>query len=110
MTVLTRRREPDRPDCWFVCYDDVRLGTIARRAGVPVDVDQWSWDCGFYPRSHAGHRSDGTAATFEVARAEFEQAWREYLPQCTEADFEEYRRERDWTAKKYAMWHCIDTR
>jgi hypothetical protein len=30
---------------------------------------------------------------FEIARAEFEAAWEEYLPKCTEADFEEYRRQ-----------------
>ena len=28
---------------------DVRVGTIGQRAGVPVDVDQWQWSCGFYP-------------------------------------------------------------
>jgi hypothetical protein len=32
----------------------------------------------------------GYAANFEDARASFESAWREYLPQCTEADFAEY--------------------
>jgi hypothetical protein len=42
--------------------------------------------------------------TFEIARAEFERAWLEYLPQCTEADFTENRRERAFTAWKYKMW------
>jgi hypothetical protein len=63
----------------------------------------WGWDCGFYPLSHQGVREDGTAADFEAARAEFEAAWREYLPKCTEADFAEYRRKEAWTAWKYAM-------
>jgi hypothetical protein len=101
MPALTRRRSSDSPDCWHVYYGDVRVGTIAVRAGVPVDVDQWGWQCGFYPPSHHGRDYAGTADTFEQARAEFEAAWREYLPKCTEADF---RRQEAWTAWKYAMW------
>jgi hypothetical protein len=104
MPALTRRRYPERTDCWHVYYGDVHVGTIAARAGVPVDVDQWGWDCGFYPLSHRGMREDGTAADFETARSEFAAAWERYLPRCTEADFEEYRREEAWTAWKYAMW------
>jgi hypothetical protein len=103
MCALSRRRSPDRPDCWHVYYGDVHVGTIAARAGVPVDVDQWSWQCGFYPPSHHGRHTEGTAETFEQARADFEAAWNEYLPKCTEADFEEYRRQEAWTAWKYAM-------
>jgi hypothetical protein len=30
-------------------YGDVDIGTIALRAGVPVDVDPWGWILGFYP-------------------------------------------------------------
>jgi hypothetical protein len=45
---------------------------------------------------------------FELARVEFEAAWKNYLPQCSEADFTEYRRQRAWTSWKYAMHdaHC----
>jgi hypothetical protein len=100
---LTRRRSPDRSDCWHVYYGDVRVGTIAARAGLPVDVDQWGWQCGFYPPSHCGRHCDGTAETFEQARSEFEVAWRGYLPKCTDADFDEYRRQEARTAWKYAM-------
>jgi hypothetical protein len=53
-----------------------------------------------YPRSH----HDGTAETFEQAREDFEAAWREYLPGCTEADFTAFRRQHAFTAWKYAMW------
>ena len=74
-------------------YGDVHVGTIAIRAGVPVDVDQWGWNCGFYPWSHHGQPIQGTAETFEQARADFEAAWREYLPKCSQADFEECRRQ-----------------
>jgi hypothetical protein len=104
MPALTRRRYPERQDCWHVYYGDVQVGTIAARAGVPVDVDQWGWQCGFYPPSHRGRHVECTAETFERARAEFNAAWKEYLPKCTEADFEEYRRQEAWTAWKYAMW------
>jgi hypothetical protein len=81
----------------------VNVGTIATRAGVPVDVDQWGWDCGFYPTSHHGLQAQGTAETFEQARADFEAAWNKYLPKCSQADFDEYRRQRAWTAWKYRM-------
>jgi hypothetical protein len=103
MPALSRRRHSERSDCWHVYFCDVQVGTIAARAGVPVDVDQWGRQCGFYPPSHQGRHCDGTAETFEQARAEFEAAWREYLPKYTEADLEEYRRQEAWTAWKYAM-------
>jgi hypothetical protein len=106
MPALTRRRSPDRSDCWHVYYGDVQLGTIAARAGVPVDLDQWGWQCGFYPPSHHGRHVEDTAETFEQARADFEAAWKEYLPRCTEKDFEEYRRQRAWTTWKHAMHHA----
>jgi hypothetical protein len=103
MPALSRRRSPERPDCWHVYYGDVQVGVIATRPGVPVDVDQWGWQCGFYPPSHRGRHTEDTAASFDQARAAFEAAWRAYLPKCTEADFEQYRRQRAWTAWKYAM-------
>jgi hypothetical protein len=34
----SRRRYPERQDCWHVYYGDVQVGTIARRAGCPVDA------------------------------------------------------------------------
>jgi len=46
----------------------------------------------------------GTAADFEQARAGFEAAWRNILPDLTEANFQEWREQRDWTARKYGMW------
>jgi hypothetical protein len=46
----------------------------------------------------------GIAADFDGARAEFEAAWRQILPTLTEANFQEWRDQRDWTASKYAMW------
>jgi hypothetical protein len=39
--------------------------------------------------------------TFDQARADFERAWRAFLSKRTEADFQEWRDARDWTAEKY---------
>jgi hypothetical protein len=98
------RRYPERQDCWHVYYGDVCVGTIARRTGCPADVDQWEWGCGFYPGADPSEGSSGTAATFDDARAAFEVAWQALLPRKTEADFQAWRDQRDWTARKYAMW------
>ena len=103
MPALTRRRFPERPDCWHVYYGDIHVGEIAGRPGVPVHVDQWGWQCGFYPLDHRGRSFGGTAAAFDLARVSFEAAWKAYLPLCTEADFAEHRRQRAWTDWKYAM-------
>ena len=63
MPALTRRRSKGRhAESWQIFYGDVQIGTIGIRAGVPVDVDQWGWSCGFYPRSHP--LEHGTAGTF----------------------------------------------
>jgi hypothetical protein len=42
--------------------------------------------------------------TFYQARADFETAWRVFLSNRTEADFQAWRDARVWTARKYAMW------
>ncbi len=104
MPALTRRRYPERPDCRHVYYGDVHVGTIAIRTGCPADVDQWEWSCGFYPGSHPGEHQYATAETFDQARTEFETAWAVFLSNRTEADFQAWRHQRDWTERKYAMW------
>jgi hypothetical protein len=90
---------PRTADCWHIYYGDVRVGTIARRVGT-FDTDPWEWDCGFHPGEH----QDGTAASFAEARADFEEAWQVFLAKRTEANFQAWRDEQDWTARKYAMW------
>jgi hypothetical protein len=56
-------------------YGDVRVGTIAIRTGMPPGEDPWGWACGFYPGwSPKGIYTDGTAATFDLVRADFEVA------------------------------------
>jgi hypothetical protein len=104
MPALTRRRSLDRHDCWHVYYGDVHVGTIAKRVGIPRDQAPWGWSCGFYPGSHPGEYSSGTAATLDQARAGFEAAWRVFLAKRTEADFQAWRDQQDWTERKYAAW------
>jgi hypothetical protein len=45
-----------------------------------------------------------SAATFDQARAGFEEAWAVFLSKRCEADFQAWRHQQDWTARKYAMW------
>jgi hypothetical protein len=80
MPDLTRRRYPERPDCWHIYFGDVQIGTAARRVGQPHGEDS----VGFYPGAHPGDTTNGVAATFEDAREEFEEAWRDA---------------RDWTSR-----------
>src|SRR6266852_4184087 len=99
MLKLTRRRSLAAPDeCWHVYCGDARAGTIAIRTGMPPGEDPWCWACGFYPGCHPRECSNGTAGTFDQARAEFEAAWQVFLSNRTEAD---WRDQRNWTAEKY---------
>jgi hypothetical protein len=104
MPALTRRRDLDAQDeCWHVYYGNVRVGTIAKRIGIPPDEDPWARSCGFYPGSHPRECTNGAAATFDQARAAFEAAWR-ILANRTEADFQEWREAQAFTGWKYRMW------
>jgi hypothetical protein len=105
MPALTRRCDLDAQDeCWHVYYGDVRVGTIAKRIGIPPDADPWGWFCGFCPGCHPREQTIGTAATFDQARADFEEAWRAFLSNRTEADFQKWREAQAFTAWKYRMW------
>jgi hypothetical protein len=53
------------------------------------------------PGSDPGEQTKGTSASFDLARADFEVAWAVFLSNRTEADFEAWRDQRDWTEKKY---------
>ena len=105
MPALTRRRDHDRrQECWLIYYGDIHVGTIAVRSGIPHDQAPWGWRCGFYPGSEPGEFLSGTATTFEQARADFEKAWQMFSARRTEADYQAWRDQRDWTARKYALW------
>ena len=105
MPELTRRRYPEaREECSHIYHGDVHVGTIAERVGNPHDTDQWEWNCGFYPGSESGEYQSDIAATFAEARADFERTWQVFLSKRTEADFQGSRDQRDWTARKYALW------
>jgi hypothetical protein len=66
---LTRRRSADRHhETWHIDYDDMHVGTIGRRAGLPVDVDQWGLELRLLSRPRAGQHQDGSAESFEMAR------------------------------------------
>lgn len=89
MTELTRRRDKDSAkEKWDIFYDDVCVGSIGQRAGVPNHVDHWEWNCGFYPGGGPVQHTSGSASTFEQARAGFDAAWQRLLPTHTEADFQ----------------------
>ena len=104
MTGLTRRLQPDQHRvCWDILYDDIYVDSIVARAGVPKDVEQWGWYCGFYPVSHRGVRAEGIAASFDEAHAAFEAAWRAPA-QCSEDDFAEHRYHRAFIKWRYRMW------
>jgi hypothetical protein len=68
------------------------------RTGNPHDTEPWEWRCGFYPGSRPGECSSGTADTFDEARAGFEAAWRVFLSNRIEADFQALRNVRTWPA------------
>jgi hypothetical protein len=53
---------------------------------------------------HPRECTDGTAATFDQARADFEEVWQAFLSKRTEFNFQAWYEQRDWTARKYAMW------
>jgi hypothetical protein len=88
-------------DVWLVYYRGVQVGRIGLRTGVPNDVDQWGWICGF--DSQRFRIAKGTAPTFALAVAEFEEAWQAYLPGPIDADIAEHQRHRAWTTSECIM-------
>jgi len=68
MPALTRRRYPERQDCWHIYFGDVHVGTIARRIGQPCDQEAWQWQCGFYPGSGPDEQRSGTGPSAPISR------------------------------------------
>jgi len=100
MPTLTRKRVNHQPESWHIHFAGVRVGAIAERSGVPETSDRWQWSCGFYPGGYLREHRHGTAVSFDAARAAFDAAWREYLPQRTEAEFQECRDHQAWAAEQ----------
>jgi hypothetical protein len=81
MPKLTRRRDHNaREESWRVYHGDVRVGSIGKLPGVPPDVNQWGWSCGFYPGCDPGEHQAGSAPTFQAARIAFEAARERLIP------------------------------
>jgi hypothetical protein len=102
MPALTRRKDPHRPDRWGIYFGD-GVGSIGRCAGVPVHVDQWEWGYGLATVSWRGVSANGTSESFEDARDAFAAAWAKLEPLIKPEDYDAHRRQRAWTAWKYAM-------
>jgi hypothetical protein len=95
MPALTRRRDrQSNREAWLIHHDDVCIGSIGLRSGVPATAEQWEWSCGFHPLPRQEH---GTAPDFFKARAAFEAAWERLLPKVTQADLDEHRLALRWT-------------
>jgi hypothetical protein len=94
MPELTRRRIDERFATWEIWYEDVQVGAITQQEWDPNPVRSgfWKWSCGFYP-IHRDQCFRGAAPTFGTAHAAFSGAWKMFLPQRTEAEFEASRRQ-----------------
>jgi hypothetical protein len=46
--------------------------------------------------------------TFREAACCASMAWRDFSAQRTDADYQAWRDQRDWTERKYAMWEAIE--
>jgi hypothetical protein len=107
MSELIRRRNHHSPhECWDIYYGDIHVGAIAERPDLPNALNRWTWSCGFYPLTHRGLKITGSAANLFRAWADFDDAWEDYLPLCSERVLAEHRRKRVWTAWKERMWNA----
>lgn len=78
---------------------------FAIRVGIPFDEHPWGWSCGFYSGSHPGENTNGSAPTFDQARADCEEAWAVFLSNRTEADFQAWRDQQVWTESEGSYVH-----
>jgi hypothetical protein len=52
----------------------------------------------------SGRTSERDSRELRWSPRQFEQTWKIFLSKRTEADFQAWREQRDWTARKYALW------
>lgn len=97
---LTRRRDAtENLEQWSI-YDEGVLVGLMRKVGATDGKTAWQWSCGM---SELPHQPSGSAADFDEARAELQQAWDEIAHQVTPAMREEWLYHEAFTAWKYAM-------
>ena len=59
MSTLTRGLKDQHTEHWLVFADDIRIGSIGKRFGVPTHVDQRQWTAPVYVASHRGIGNQG---------------------------------------------------
>jgi len=80
-------------------------GRLPSASGDPHDTDPWEWSCGFYPGSRIQANIGPTPPRRSNKPAPIsKRAWHVFLSNRTEADFQAWRDERDWTERKNALW------
>jgi hypothetical protein len=85
-------------------YGDVHVGTIAERVGNPHLYRSVGMALRFLSRLASRRTSVRHHRNFRRSRADFEHTWQVFLSNRTEADFQAWRDQRDWTEPKYALW------
>jgi hypothetical protein len=74
------------------------------RTGNPHDTDLWEWWCGFYPGSHPARAPERHRRHLRPGPRRLRGRVARVPVEPDEADFQAWRDERDWTARKYALW------
>jgi hypothetical protein len=109
MSQLTRRLlRKHHHETWGIFDCDVGVGSISSGIGTNGKTI-WQWSCGFYPGcDKRTQQTSGSCATYDEAKAAFQEAWEQLKPQITPEMRDEWLYEQAWTAWKYAMReaHC----
>jgi hypothetical protein len=102
MPELTRRGSPDAPDeCWHVFYGDVRVGTIALRTGMPPGKVLGAGHAASIPAAIPANARTAPRPRSPRPAPTSRQRGGYFCQNRTEADFQAWRDQRDWTAEKY---------
>ncbi|WP_334406062.1 hypothetical protein [Bradyrhizobium sp. AZCC 2289] len=80
------------------------LNDAQRRQPNHPNAVWFAWRRSMKAREPKPAREPAKVQGSNQARADFEQAWQVFLANRTETDFQAWRDQRDWTARKYAMW------
>jgi hypothetical protein len=95
---LTLRRANDDPPSYRVKFDGVEIGSISKQHHHVEHRDFWSWGIDTMPAmSHGGRPPMGEAASFELAKTAFRDAFEKWKATLPPGQFEEnliYKRKR----------------